>query len=236
MDFTKAPSPSQKFAFVRKMQEQIMTGELPNGLILPSDRDLAHSMQVSRTTAAEGIEELIQQGFLKRISQDQVSVVDFRKFGSLDTLVAIMEYQDRALGHQEIQSMLQIRKALEHLTVGLAIDHASEKELEQLGTILDDLISAQTPEAAAECAFFFHHQLACISGNNIIPLLYTSCSKLIYKLWLIYCQQYGKDSLRRNMEKLYDLICQRDTSGADAWIDTYLGWSITGGRQISSPH
>ena len=64
MQFQKISTPSLKDLFVKELENKILSGELKVGDKLPSERELASSMQVSRAVVNAGIAELEQKGFL----------------------------------------------------------------------------------------------------------------------------------------------------------------------------
>ena len=92
MQFQKISAPSLKELFVEQLENKILSGELPIGAKLPSERELATSMQVSRAVVNAGIAELEQKGFLVIRPRIGTFVEDYRKYGTLDTLVSIMKY------------------------------------------------------------------------------------------------------------------------------------------------
>ena len=64
MQFQKISTPSLKDLFVKELENKILSGELKVGDKLPSERELASSMQVSRAVVNAGIAELEQKVFL----------------------------------------------------------------------------------------------------------------------------------------------------------------------------
>ena len=58
MQFQKISTPSLKDLFVKELENKILSGELKVGDKLPSERELASSMQVSRAVVNAGIAEL----------------------------------------------------------------------------------------------------------------------------------------------------------------------------------
>lgn len=121
-----------------------------------------------------GVTELAQQGFLEVRPRQGTFVADYRRKGNLRTLIAIMEYAGGVLGNDEVRSILEVRRALEHLAVQRAIAQASDESMARLGEIVQALGQAQTHAEAAETAFLFQHELALASGNSILPLFYYS--------------------------------------------------------------
>ena len=61
---SKISTPSLKDLFVKELENKILSGELKVGDKLPSERELASSMQVSRAVVNAGIAELEQKVFL----------------------------------------------------------------------------------------------------------------------------------------------------------------------------
>ena len=232
MQFDKLSAPSLKDMFIKQLQDKILSGEIPAGTLLPSERELAEQIQVSRAVVNAGLAELAKHGFLDVQPRKGTFVTDYRKNGNINTLIAIMEYNGGRLGKDEINSILELRKALEHLAVEHAIKRASDEDIERLDVILKQLSVSSAPSEAAEAAFLFHHELALIGKNNIIPLIYTSFKAPVTNLWERFCRLYGIEQLCRNTEILYDHIRDRDLKAADQWTDQYLGEAINGNQQI----
>lgn len=234
MEFAKLSAPSLKSLFVQQLQGMILSGELPAGAQLPTERELAEQMQVSRAVVNSGLAELAKQGFLEISPRQGAWVADYRRKGNLSTLVAIMDYRGGVLGRHEIRSILEVRKALEHMAAECAIDSAGADEMDALGDTVAALARTETPAEAAEAAFAFQHTLALISGNSILPLIYYSFKPPVITLWIRFCRLYGIEALLRNTERLYAFLRARDKAGAAAWIDAYLGEALDGRQQIYS--
>jgi DNA-binding FadR family transcriptional regulator len=232
MEFTKLSAPSLKDLFVQQLQGKILSGELPMGTKLPTERELAAQMQVSRAVVNSGLSELASQGFLEVHPRQGTYVADYRRTGNLSTLIAIMEYNGGVLGRKEIRSILEVRRALEHLAAERAIAFASDEALELLHDAVARLALSRTAAEAAQRAFEFQHELALIGGNSILPLIYYSFKAPVINLWIRYCNLYGIDTLCHNSETLYTHLRARDTQAASTWIDTYLKEAISGMQQI----
>ena len=90
MQFQKISTPSLKDLFVKELENKILSGELKVGDKLPSERELASSMQVSRAVVNAGIAELEQKGFLIIKPRIGTFVENFYKNGTLETFSSIM--------------------------------------------------------------------------------------------------------------------------------------------------
>ena len=234
MNFEPLYAPSLKDLFVQKLQGMILSGELPLGGKLPSERELCQQMGVSRAVVNGGIAELARQGFLEVRPRQGTYVADYRRHGSMETLMAIMDYNGGMLGREEIRSILEVRWGLEQMTIARAIEHASDQDLEYLGQYVTALGEhpLPTPSQAAEIAFRFHHGLTLCGGNNILPLIYTSFKVPCIALWVRFCRKFGVGALHSNMEELYRHLLNRDKEAAAQWSNRYLAEAIHGSQQI----
>lgn len=232
MEFVKLSAPSLKELFIQQVRDKILAGELHVGSRLPPERELARQMQVSRAVVNGGLAELARQGFLELRPRQGAFVADYRRSGNIDTLVAIMDYKGGILADSEIRAILEVRQALEHLACELAIDHATDAELAELGAIVQELAEADTPGQAAGIAFRFQHELAFVGGNSILPLIYYSFRSSVIALWERFCARHSVEALYRNASTLLEHIRNRDKAAVSRWIDQYLNEAIRGSRQI----
>ena len=127
MEFQKISSPSLRDLFIEQLEHLILSGKLQVGEKLPPERQLAEMMQVSRAVVNSGISELEKKGFLTVKPRSGTYVADFRRKGTLDTLIAIMNYNGGRMRDQEIRSIFEVRIALDTLAAQLAIDTISDK-------------------------------------------------------------------------------------------------------------
>ena len=97
----------------------ILSGRLMVGEKLPPERELAESMQVSRAVVNSGITELARKGFLIIKPRVGTFVADYRRDGTMDTLMSIMNYNGGILREAEVRSILELRIALDSLAIQL---------------------------------------------------------------------------------------------------------------------
>ena len=112
MEFQKISSPSLRDLFIEQLEHLILSGKLQVGEKLPPERQLAEMMQVSRAVVNSGISELEKKGFLTVKPRSGTYVADFRRKGTLDTLIAIMNYNGGRMRDQEIRSIFHFFSSL----------------------------------------------------------------------------------------------------------------------------
>ena len=225
-------TPSLKDVFVSHMEELILTGELETGSKLPTERELADGMNVSRQVISSGIDELKRKGFVHVVPRHGMYVSDYRATGNIDTLNAIMEFRGKDLRKQEVRSLLEIRWGLERMALLDAIENAEDSEIQELREILDNLKRCGSYENAAQYGFKYLHKQSIIGRNMVIPLIYASFENVIVMMMRRFVSLYGIPQLYENLEKTWNYIAERDAEGAMKWSEELVKDVICGDHMI----
>ena len=215
MGFARITALSLTELFVQQVENMILSGELNPGEQLPPARELSVRMGVSRPVISAGVVELEKLGFVEVRPRQGVFVSDYRRKGTVETLVAIMRYNGGAMRRNEVRSLFEARSALECLCVRLVVEHASDAELATLAPILTDIRDARDHEEAAQHIFRFHHETAVLSGNVLLPLMYHSFKPESVYLWSLSCKQNGILPLYDIKRQLYEALLARDAAEAE---------------------
>ncbi|SFE14447.1 DNA-binding transcriptional regulator, FadR family [Peptostreptococcaceae bacterium pGA-8] len=218
--------------FVESIQHKILSGELSVGTKLPTERQLAEELNVSRQVINSGMDELKAAGFIKVVPRHGTYVADFRVDGNINTLNAIMDYKGEDLREEEIRSILEVRWGLEHLTIKNAIDNATDADILALGEIVKKLGAAQSPEEAATLSFEYQMTLATIGRNTVLPLIISSFKAPTTILWERFVRLYGVKTLYDNTARAFKFIEERDYEQAVEWLNIILRETISGGHRI----
>ena len=232
MEFEKLISPSLKELFISNIEAKILSGELPVGQQLPPERQLAQSMGVSRAVVNSGIVELENRGFLDVRPRVGTFVADYRRAGTMETLKSIMTYNRGRLRNEEIRSILEVRDALDKLAVADIIPHVTELDNMLLLEKVEAIRQARDNRQAAEAAFAFQHELAMLSGNTLLPLIFRSFYSSVLVLWERFCALHGIDTLYQTSCRLCGHIRDKDIPGPIAWIDYCTRETVSGSRRI----
>ena len=67
LKFESLKRPTIKEVFINKMESMILSGELPVGEKLPSERAMAEEMNISKTAVHDGLKDLERFGFVKSV-------------------------------------------------------------------------------------------------------------------------------------------------------------------------
>lgn len=221
-----------KELFAQELEGMILSGKLAVGDKLPPEREIAKSMQVSRGVVNAGILELSRKGFLSIKPRVGTFIADYRRTGTSETLISILNYNGGLLRSEEIKSILEIRLALSTLSLKLAIPQMSQDDIDLIRSYVEGIAKSETDKGACEMAFHFHHELAVLSGNMLMPLIYYSFREAVIMLWERFCYLHGREKLYTNTNTLFELIEKRDVEGAVHWTELTLENAITGKDQI----
>lgn len=226
MGFNKITALSMTDLFVQQLENMILSGELAVGEQLPPARELAVKMGVSRTVVSAGLVELEKLGFVEIKPRQGVYVCDYRRRGTMETLVAIMRYNGGALRKNEVRSLLETRDAMESMCMRLVVERADIAELEELAPVLDSIRQTSDNDEAAERIFAFHHELAVLSGNVLMPLLYHSFKPQSVYLWSIDCKKSGIAKMYESKLALYTALLNHDAEAAAALTHERMAQAI----------
>lgn len=219
MEFSKITNVSLTDLFVQQVENMILSGSIRVGERLPPARELSVQMGVSRPVISAGLTELEKLGFVEIRPRQGAFVSDYRRKGTVETLVAIMRYNGGTMRNNEVTSLLQVRWALERLCVELVVQICPREELTGLAPLLESIAAAPSPERCAEAVFTFHHELAVFSGNMLLPLLYHSFKPESVHLWTISCRRTGCEALCGVKKRLYQALLDRDLEQAQLITD-----------------
>ena len=167
---------SLKDVFINRFEELILSGSFPVGQKLPSERELALQLGVSRPVVHEGLVDLAAKGLVTLIPRVGTIVNDYRKEGSLSLLTSLVNYHRGNLEPELLISLLEMRLLFEVETARLTALNRTREQLESFYTLLreEDNIDNHSIENISELDFNFHHLIALFSGNRIYPLLLNS--------------------------------------------------------------
>ena len=232
VEFKKLQTPTYKEMFITQIEHMIISGEFEIGQKLPSERELSQKMGVSRAIVNSGIAEMARKGFIEIRPRVGNFVADYRRNGTVETLVSIMKYNGGTLRPAEIKSLIEFRCVVDNMVIQLIDGKLTENQKKTLKEIVDKIGVSATPAEAAENTQLFHHELAIISGNTIVPLIYASFSSTSTHLWERYARKNGIDRLHANCSALLDYICSGHTEEAVAWKLKYTEDVLYGDTQI----
>lgn len=230
MEFKKISSPTLKELFVTEIESMILSGELAIGEKLPPERELAQQMQISRSVVNDGIVDLAHRGFLNIIPRQGTYVADYKKHGTVDILIAIMK--NGSITEDYIHSVLDIRQIFMDYALEHVVPDITDENILALRQILHSFHETTIPHDWAELMYDLDHLLTVLSGNILLPILFSSFKIPNVMLLERYFKLHGLEPMDKRNRLLIDAIEQRDVEKAKAAIQDSIRETINGSTKI----
>lgn len=227
--FDKLVAPSLKEMFVQQMESMILSGDLAIGEKLPPERALAESMGISRSVANSGIVELERMGFLTIKPRIGTFVADYRRRGNLAIMKAILKHNNGRLGAEDVRSIFEVHSALDRLTMTRLVPVITDEGLEILSEKLKKIKEQDNAHDTLVAGFEFHHELAVMSGNTLLPYIFRSYYLAVMDVWVRFYELNGASLIYENSYNIWTALKDRNLDAALRWIDEFT-YEITEGR------
>ena len=203
MAFREIVAPTVKELFIQQLEGMILSGELRPGDRLPTERELADEIKISKTVVHEGLRELHRLGFLDIASRRGVTVADYAQTGSLETLRAIMDFHGGIPDAKTAGSILQLRYYLEGPAMEELAARHTPGDMAALRALQQQVVQASEEgvQAFAEALFRYHRGITFLSGNTITPLLFNAFTTVNLEFWKEYIRLTGTAQCLERVEQ-----------------------------------
>jgi GntR family transcriptional repressor for pyruvate dehydrogenase complex len=161
-----------------ELEKRILEGSLKPGDLLPSERDLALELGVSRPSLREAIQKLVSKGLLTTRHGCGTQVTDRLEAHFVDP------WQDMLKGHPMLRrDLLEFRQMLEGQAAYLAAERALDVDIQRLDAIYAALEAAYDSNDMKACIdrdVDFHQAIAEAAHNVLIGHLTASLMRVIH--------------------------------------------------------
>ena len=223
MAFKEIVAPTLRDLFVRQIIDMIFSGELRVGEKLPTERDMAEKMNISRSMVHIGLEDLSRMGFITIEPRAGAYVADYARTGNFDTLGAIVKYTGGKFSEEMNISLVEARNATEGgALIRLAMTHSGD-DISALRKMIADMAAAAASGAElteiAKHMRDFHVELTRLSGNIVLPLILNSFNDVSMGLWENCVSFWGPETIVEQETHLIDLVEQGKGHEAALYIE-----------------
>jgi len=173
-------------AIVENFRAMIESGALRVGDDLPTERDMAEQLGVSRNTFREAIKRLEAYGVVETRQKQGARIVN----NSVDAMISILSFRLGA----DTQTYLDVQHFRGVLETGLVPDivaRCSEEDIEALTQINERLAARRAVTTLAEIDLAFHKRLLAIAGNDTALKIYDVLSGVILQIMTLGKAQSG---------------------------------------------
>lgn len=163
MSTTNNKTPKVYDQVIEEIKNKIKCGEIKKGDKLPSEREMAESLGVSRASIREALRALEVIGLIES-RQGAGNYIKSNFDNSLfEPLSAMFMLQESS-----IEEMYDLRETLELQCARLSAKNIENNELELLTAILDRMYLAENEEESLELDIKFHYLIAKTSRNVLL--------------------------------------------------------------------
>ena len=179
------------------LRQGILTGELKPGERL-MEIHLANKLGVSRTPIREAIRKLELEGLVTMIPRRGAEVAQITE--------------------KSLRDVLEVRRALDALSVELACDRINDEELAALGKACESFekaVSTGDPKKIAQADVEFHNIIVKAAGNTRLVQLINNLSEQMYRYRFEYIKDVSThEQLIAEHRILVDCIRNKDKATA----------------------
>lgn len=164
---------------------------------------LSRALNASRTPLREALNRLVAEGFL--------------------TFESGKGFFCRTYSVTEIQDLYQLRQAIERFAVQLAVEHASDGALDELGRFLDRTAGEEgrSPEELLAWDEHFHETIAGLAGNaELLRTLRNINARIRFFRWVDMESRRGRT--QGEHRAILSAIAARDAAAAGALMDEHI--------------
>ncbi len=175
---------SLKDVCVTRFEELIISGRLFPGQKLPSERELAMQLGVSRPVVHEALVDIAAKGLVSLKPRIGSIVNDYRREGSLALLNSLVNYHNGKLEPKLLDGLLDMRILFETENAKLAARNRTDEQAGDLKQVVEEEHNAAQNDLylLTELDFQFHLLLAISTGNPSYPLLLNSFKQVYTNL------------------------------------------------------
>ena len=230
MPFQKVTPEKLSAAVTRQIEKLILRGILRPGERLPSERELAERLGVSRPSLREAVADMQARGLLTSRAGAGIFVTEALGSAFSDTLVQLFSRHDEA-----VFDYLDFRRDMEGLAAERAAIHGTETDLKVIDALFAQMEAAhgkRNPAEEARLDADFHLAIIEASHNVIMLHMMRSMYQLLregvfYNRSVMFKQRTTRGALLDQHRAINTALQARDAEGARAAVTAHLNYVET---------
>lgn len=168
----------RKEQFVKHIKSCILSGELKPGDRLPTERELAAELGISRSSVNQGILDLERSGFLRIAPRKGTFVADYIKDSTPETLSAVMDFDSSSIDMSLFKDFMDMRILIERECLRLACQRMTPQKLLTLTSAAGKIFACEQ-DKLPDAIYNFHETLTSASDNAAYHMIFRSFEKII---------------------------------------------------------
>ncbi|MEO3756425.1 FCD domain-containing protein [Streptomyces sp. B6B3] len=199
---------------IEQIKSLIAEGRLRPGERLPTEREFAARLGISRSSMREAIRALTVLGVLEARHGSGIYVTRLEAGELLETLGVVA---DLSRGPQLVE-LLEIRRLLESAAAAIAAARITPEQLDEVRVHLDAMYATEEPGDILAHDLAFHRAIAAATGNATLVAVLEGLSSRSFRarVWRGYRQEGAFDRTRHEHARIHQAREDRDPEAARA--------------------
>ena len=109
------------------------------------------------------------------------------------------------------------------------IPRITEEDLQTLYLKLENIKKQNNANDTLVAGFEFHHELAVLSGNTLLPFIFRSYYLAVMDVWIRFYELNGAHLIYENSLHIWNALKDRNLQAALDWIETFT-YEVTEGK------
>ncbi|OFI06061.1 HTH-type transcriptional regulator LutR [Clostridium acetireducens DSM 10703] len=212
---------------IEQIKEMIAKGTFKKGDKLPSEREMAESLKVSRTSIREALRELEIMGIIESRQGEGNFIKDNFENNLFEPLSTIF-----LLKESNPEEILELRHIIERGSVILAAERITHEELEEIDLLFENAKNSNSEEELVKVDITFHYKIAQASKNFLIVSILNAISFLIESFIKntrknILTEKEHKAMLIQQHRTIFTALKNHDSNAAEKAMSTHLQYVNT---------
>lgn len=207
-------------AAVEQIRDLIFHRELPPGSKLPSERQLAQTLEISRASVREALRVLEIMGLIDVKPGSGAFVKDRTE----DILLPLPAWLP---SHKEtLREHFEVRQVIEPRAAAMAAERATPKMIQEMKETLDEFVELVEADDLAGLMLVdaeFHRQVAQATGNKTLSLLMDTITQFLLEGWKASLRVPGRiEKTTEEHQRILSAIIDKDPDGASEAMAHHL--------------
>ncbi|WP_369231090.1 FadR/GntR family transcriptional regulator [Streptomyces sp. R21] len=206
---------------IERIKQMIGEGRLEPGQRLPTERDLATQLGMSRSSVREAIRALTVLGVLEARHGSGIYVTQLQAGDLLETFGVVA---DLSRGPRLVE-LLEVRRVLESTATALAAARITAEQLVDVGKHLTAMNATDDPEEILAHDLAFHRAIVAAAGNETMTAILDGLSSRTFRarVWRGYQEEGAFARTRREHAAIHRALAARDPEAARVAAAAHVG-------------
>ena len=206
---------------IEQIKAKIATGELEPGQRLPTERDLAADLGLSRSSMREAIRALTVMGVLEARHGAGLYVTRLEPGDLLETFGTVAEISRGAT----LLHLVRVRKILEPAAAATAAARMDDEALARLRAEMTAMENGTTAEEIVAHDLEFHRLITEAAGNPVLDAILGGLNSRTFRarVWRGYREEGVFPRTFAEHDRIYQALAERDPEAARIAAAVHIG-------------